>query len=82
MDITIKVPDDLGEAIMAQKDPNSFLINMIKEKIKEKPVTQENRPQSGKSKWALLAQRIHEESPLCGMSDKLNELSRQFRDNF
>ena len=35
-----------------------------------------------KGKWAEIAEDMHKESPLHGLSEELNEISREFRDGF
>ena len=44
------------------------------EKIKKIPVK--------KSRWAQLADKIHQEAPLKGKSDEFLKLTREFRENF
>ena len=77
MNITISVPDDIEMEFKELPNAHQFAVEALREKMKgyRQKTTQ-------KGKWAKIAERIHKESPLHGLSDELNKSSREFRDNF
>ena len=84
MNITINVPDEVGRKI--NKLPNrdklelSELIKMLEKYRDLSTISPTVIEQKGK--WAKIAQKIHKESPLHGLSEEVNKSSREIRENF
>ena len=84
MEITISVPDDVGREINSQHNRDYLelpeLIRMLEKyrdssKVSSAPIKQ-------KGKWTEIAEKIHRESPLHGLSEEVNKSSRKIRENF
>ena len=84
MNVTINVPDQVGEAINQLPNRDSVDLHELKKIIEkyEQSLSKTTIPTKQKGKWAKFAEKAHRESPLKGMSEELNKLSREFRDEF
>ncbi|MEO5327830.1 MAG: hypothetical protein H7829_06255 [Magnetococcus sp. THC-1_WYH] len=84
MNITINVPDQVGEEINNLKNRDDMeiqdLITML-EKYRD-TIQKTSTLTEKKSKWSTIAEEIHNESPLHGLSREVNEASQEFRDHF
>ena len=78
MELTIRLPDDLGQQIRDLPDRDEFIAETLKTALK---ADKEQRTPS--SRWAKLAQRISEDPiHLSGYSENLIQDARQVRDEF
>ena len=75
MQVTVDVPETLPEDVVQK------LIKQFERYLKQEAKTLE-RSHDQPSKWAKIAQEIHDASSLHGLSDYVLECSRKIRDNF
>ena len=84
VNITINVPDQVGEAINQLPNRDSVDLHELKIIIEkyEQSLSEKTAPTKQKGKWAKLVAEIKEEKLLYGLSEEMNKNSREFRDNF
>ena len=84
MNITINVPDQVGNAIKQLPDRDIVDLHKLKIIIEEyeESLKISSAPVNQNGKWADLVAKIKEEKLLYGMSEEINKSSKEFRDNF
>ena len=86
MNITLSVSDQIGVRVnnMPISDRDKFGEQALKDMLEkyEQSLSETTTPTKKKSKWAKIAEDMHNESPLHGLSEELNAISKEFRDDF
>ena len=82
MEITIRLPDEIGKRIHEIPNFEEFVAKVLREALEKRPA-REASSDPGLSKWARISQRVRNDPVhLDGYSRQLKKDMREFRDNF
>lgn len=80
MNITIKVPDDLGKEINRIPNHDELATQALKNMLEKYRQTVRNTSTS--NKWKKISNRVKKNPPLRGAGEKVLTDSKDFRNNF
>ena len=85
MNITVNIPDKLGIEVLNQlPNRDEIATQAFKEALERfnQSLFETNTSNKQKGRWAKFAEEIKQEKLLYGLSEEVNNYSREFRDNF
>ena len=82
MEITIRLPDEIGKQIHEIPNVDEFATKVLREALEKQPV-RKTSSEPRLSKWARISQRVQNDPVhLDGYSRQLKKDMKEFRDNF
>jgi hypothetical protein len=82
LEITVKLPDEIGKQLNNIPNFDEFVAKVVKEALESRPA-QATSSDSGLSKWARISQRVRSNPVRLGeYTHQLKKDMKEFRENF